>query len=114
MQIPDDVRKKLLALSSEAKQKVLIALSGELSSNSRTAYVFVPLDTRGIDDLQGFLVQQLLKISEQDVGSFNRLCDAVQEVVTVLGKGIRVFGLLGSPQDASTAPTRPASPSMYG
>ncbi len=113
-QISEDVRKKLADLTPETKQKVLIALNGELSSNSRTGYSFQPPDARAMDEVQGFFVQQLLKISESDVGSFNRLCDAIQEVVTVLGKGIRVLGLFGLPQDTSTVPVRPASSALYG
>lgn len=113
-QIPVDVRTKLAVLTDETKQKVLIALNGELSSSSRTGYSFHPSDARAINDIQGFLVQQLLRISENDISSFNRLCDSIQEVVTVLGKGIRVLGLFGLPQDTSTTSIRRASPTLYG
>ena len=114
IQIPDDVRKKLVGLSPEDQQRLSITLRAELSSNGRTAYSYHPQDVTSTNGLEGFMVEELLKIAENDVGSFNRFCDAVQEVVTIAGKGIAVLGLFTPSQSPSTTAVRSAPGSLYG
>ena len=114
VKVTDDVRKKLADLAPEDKQRLLIALRGELSSNSRTGFSFIPQKFSSVDQLEAFNVEQLLKISEDDVSSFNRFCDALQEIVTTAMKAVSVFGLLVSTQGPSTTAVRPASGTIYG
>lgn len=113
VQVTSEVRKKLSGLPPEDKPRVLITLRGELASNSRTGYAYHPPNLTTIDQLEGFVAEQLLKISKDNIGSFNRLCDAIQEVVTVATKGIAILGLFVPPQSTSSA-VRPASATLYG
>lgn len=112
--IPDDVRKKLASLEPEVKQRLLIAFVGELSSNARTGYLLLPQKFSSVDQLEMFSVQQTLKISEDDVSSFNRFYDALQEIVTTALRALSVFGLLTSTQGSSTTAVKPASGALYG
>ena len=92
--LPEDVRKRLAQLNLGRQAAIPIAFMGELLSNTRTGFAFVPQKFGSIDQLQRFAVQQLLKILEDDVGSFNRFYDAVQETVTVAVKAMSVFRYL--------------------
>ncbi len=112
--VPDDVRKKLANLAPEDKRKLLIILRGELSSNGRAGFSFIPQKFSSVDQLEGLNVEQLLKILENDVGSFNRFCDALQETVTTAMRAMSVFGLLVSTEEPSTTAVRPASSTLYG
>jgi hypothetical protein len=114
VKVPDDVRGKLANLMPEDKQRFYITLRGELSSNSRTAFSFIPQNLGDVGQLEALNIEQLLKISEDDVSSFNRFCDALQEIVTTTVKALSVFGLLASIQEPSTTAVRPASGMLYG
>lgn len=113
MPVHDAIRKKLSGLTPEDKQKVMIALRGELSSNSRGWYGYSPADATSLDQMQSFYVEQLLKVSKDDPSSFNRLCDAIQEVVGVAVKGLTILGFFAQPQSPPTSPVKPASTSLY-
>jgi hypothetical protein len=112
--VPDAVRKKPGDLTLEDKQRLLIILRGELSSNSRTGFSFIPQNFGSVDQLEAFSVEQLLKVSEDDVSSFNRFCDALQETITTAVKALWLFGLVVSTQEPSTTAVRPASDRLYG
>jgi hypothetical protein len=114
VRIPDQVRKKLAALASEDKQRVLIALRGELSSNGRIGFSYFPAKFSSLEQLEAFSVEQLLKISEDDISCFNRFCDALQEVATITLNASAVFGVFESTQDISTMAVRSAPTTLYG
>ena len=114
VKVPDNVRKKLADLAPEDKQRLLITFRGELLSSSRTGFGFIPQKFDTIDQLEVFTTQQLLKISEDDVSSFNRFCDALQETLTIAVKTMSVFEVLVSTQGPSSTAVKPASDVLYG
>jgi hypothetical protein len=111
--IPDAVRKKLASLPPEEKQRVMITLRGELSSNTRLAYGLFPPNLTSLDQLEAFSVERLLKIAEDDIGCFNGFCDAIQEVVTITVKAATLFGVFVPTETPSTT-ARPAPTTLYG
>lgn len=114
IKIADNVRQKLTELTPADRQRVQIAFTGELLSNSRTGYMFVPQKFTSIDQLEGYTVQQVLKIAHNDVGTFNRFCDAIQETVTIAVKAYSVFGVLVSTTSPAATAVKPASDKLYG
>jgi hypothetical protein len=114
VKLPTEVRAKLATLAPEDKQRLLITFIGELSSNSRAGFSFIPQNLTSVEQLEIFTVAEVLKISEDDISSFNRFCDALQETVTTASKATRVFGLLMSTQTPSTTAVKPASGALYG
>jgi hypothetical protein len=112
--IPDAVRNKLTSLPPEDKQRVMIALRGELSSNSSIGYAFFPTTLTSLDQLVAFSVQRLLKIAEDDIGCFNGFCDAIQGVITITVKAMTIFGIFVPTQTPSATAVRSAPATLYG
>jgi len=115
IRINADKRAKFATLTPEVKQRLLLALRGELSSNTRNMFSYFPQMLTGLELLEAITVEQLLKISDESVTSFNRFCDAIQEVVTVAGKAAVILGLF-TPEDmpTTTATRSAAADSLYG
>lgn len=114
MKLPDDVRKKLASLGTEDKERLFIALRGELSSTGRNAFGYSPEPLSSVDQLEAFSVEQTLRISENDVSTCNRFYDALQETVTTIVNATSVFQVLVSTSAQSTTAVKPASGALYG
>lgn len=115
---PDDSKKQLSGLTPDERQKALFLLRAELMSNHRSGFQFVPRDVTDFGDVQGFTVDQIVRVAEDDPSCFNRLNDAVQEVVTVAFRAITVLGILiqagGGKQAPAYTSTSPPPSEGYG
>lgn len=113
-QVAQQVRDKLTRLVENDQRRVLIALTNELLSNARTGYDVVPHGLASVTGLEQINVAEIIALSEEDPGSRNRFMDAVQEVVTVMVRALRILAIAGDqpPPTTSMAPSSPP-PEMY-
>lgn len=114
-QVDQQMREKLASLETSVQQRVLIALTDELLSSPRTGYTLSPLGLKSITNLERVSVEEVIAISETDPSSRNRFLDAIQEVVTVMVRGMRILAITGDepPPTASAAPPSPPPETMY-
>lgn len=92
--IPDEVKKISQKLEEELTERILFNLKRELSSHERTGFSLIPININKLSELEGFVVQQQIVISEKDPSSINRFADAIQEVVTVTARALLILNLL--------------------
>jgi hypothetical protein len=95
-EVPNFITEQLKKLKKEKQEIILDSLKQQLLSHGRTGYYLDPLNASIISDLKGFTIEQRIRISNKDSGSFNRFLDAIQEVVTVTIRALTLFGVLPS------------------
>lgn len=95
-EVPYDIKNQLEKLDREKQEIILESLKQQLLSNGRTGYYLEPISTSVISELSGFTIEQRIRISSKDPSSFNRLMDAIQEVITVTIRALLLFGILPS------------------
>lgn len=84
MDIPETVRTRLGHLKAPVQQKLLAAFRHALMANERTAFALAPpnLPKGYMSEVTRFAVEQVIRIDERDLSSFNRFADGIQEVIT--------------------------------
>lgn len=92
LQIPPELRQTTQQLSNETQEQMLAVLRGALMDNPRTGWTLFPSTVTRVGDLQAIQLNQLLKIIGDEASAFNRLADALQEVVTLT---IRIGSIYG-------------------
>jgi len=112
--VDQQMRDKLSRLGSAVQQRVLVTLTNELLSSPRTGYTLFPLGLTSIADLERISVEEVIAISNSDASSRNRLLDAIQEVVTVMVRGMRILAITGDQMPPTSSATPPSPPdAMY-
>jgi len=91
IEIPTEVTAAIARQSAPMKRRIEVNLRTELASNGRTAFTLRPAAMTDIEQLRRITVEQLMKVSEDDPSSFNRLADAIQEVVTTAARASAVL-----------------------
>jgi hypothetical protein len=89
--VPPEVTKAIARTPITTRQWIEVNLRYELTSNGRTAFTLRPRTMQDITQLRRITVEQLIRISEDDPASFNRLADAIQEVVTTASRASAVL-----------------------
>jgi hypothetical protein len=97
--VPIEARQKLSLLPSDLKQRMFIRLRQELLTSSRCGFALMPPELSRIEQLERFVVEQVIAIDESDASTRNRLLDAVLEVTNAT---MRAGGIL-QPADQATA-----------
>jgi hypothetical protein len=92
LQIPPELRQTTQQLSNETQEQMLAVLRGALMENPRTGWTLFPPTVTRVGDLQAIQLNQLLKITGDESAAFNRLADAMQEVVTLTIKIGSIYG----------------------
>jgi hypothetical protein len=92
LQIPPELRLATQKLSNETQEQMLGVLRAALMDNPRTGWTLFPPTVTRVGDLQGIQMNQLFKIDGDQSAAFNRLADAMQEVVTMTVKVGSIFG----------------------
>lgn len=91
-QIPPELRQATESLSNEIQERILNALRSGLMDNPRTGWTLVPSTVTRISELEAIQLIQLLRVAEQGIEGFNRLADAIQEIVTMTIKLGTIYG----------------------
>lgn len=84
LEVSDVVRQKLAAAPEEERSAFLHAMREILMSCPRIGFAIAPAGTTRPERIERVGIDQTIQIAENDPGSFNRFCDAVQETETVL------------------------------
>lgn len=79
-EFPPEGRAQLRRLTEADEGKLAAALKAALTQNPRSGFSFFPPDFRHLFELQRLALEQHLKISSEDVSTFNRFADAIQEL----------------------------------
>lgn len=90
--LPPEFRARLARLDEESKIKLYVALKFALVQNSRDAFEIHPVTSKNIAEVERFGITQMLRVEEGDTASFNRLADAIQELVTGLARASMALG----------------------
>jgi hypothetical protein len=91
LEIPPDVRARLGRESKETQARLHQGLRYLLMLGDRTGFTILPPTATLIADVTRFSLEEILRLDEADSGSFNRLADAVQEVVNGIVRALAVF-----------------------
>jgi hypothetical protein len=114
--IPKEVRARLSALPGALQIKMLQALRRELLIHSRSAFGLAPPTVRDLATLEGFSIEQLLRVGDDDPSSFNRLADAIIEVTSDGLRGASVVGvaLQSAGQETMNVNSKDVPDRMFG
>lgn len=77
-----DVRDVANSLSHEAQVKMLDLVKSTLISDPRTGFDIIPADAARIGAVQAIRLEQLMRIDDGSVSSFNKFEDSIQSVVS--------------------------------
>jgi hypothetical protein len=102
--IPAKDRERLKAYTPQTQEDLLITLRSDLLRRPRTGHSFAPQNPRVISDLEAVRVEQQLVLSRNEVGTQNRLQDAIQELVQAGAAASQIL-TLGDPKAADTYTT---------
>jgi len=89
--IPRALVEKVSSMPEPIQSRLECNLRIELTSNARTAYTLRPSQAQHLSSLRRMTVEQLIRVSGDDPSSFNRLVDAIQEVVTTATRASSVL-----------------------
>jgi hypothetical protein len=89
--LPAPLRTSIARLSDDAARDLFVGLRQALQSGDRTGYAILPPTMAGVRDVTGYYAEQVLRLDESDPGSFNRLLDAIQELVVVITRANGMF-----------------------
>ena len=76
-------------LGEETRRQLLDEVFAALQSNPRSGFQVVPEGATDFSQIQQISLEQVMRLEEGDPGSFNRLSDGVQELVTGLTRVTR-------------------------
>lgn len=82
--LPGAVRTKLAGATEADRGRFIRELREILTSCPRVGFGLAPRDARDPSELDRLILDQTFQIAENDPGSFNRFCDAIQETETIL------------------------------
>ena len=102
--IPAPMRESLSRFGIQLQEKMLETLKLAFMDVPRVGWTILPPSSTRIDQVERVLITELLRISESDIGSFNRFCDAIQELTTLVVRAIQVYT---APSKGSTSPNSP-------
>lgn len=109
--LPASLRATIGKLGADSRRQLSEAVFGALQSNPRSGYQLIPPGSQDLTDVQQFSLEQAVRVSENDAGTFNRLADAIQELVTgyvLAGRQIALF--VKGPTVEGTSRFRPDTP----
>lgn len=114
--VPLEIRKKFEQVDEKTRLEAWIRLRAEISRSPRTAYYFAPEKITSISELSRVALEQRIRISEEDLASYNRFGDAVQEIRTMITQAVVFLGYFGPPGGVTSAYTSPSPPptGMFG
>ena len=92
LKIPESARKKITKLPDNIQEKAIFMHRQQLLSYGRIGYILTPLGVRKLGDVEGVLIEEVLRLSPREYSTFNRFADAVQEVITA---GVWVLHFIG-------------------
>ncbi len=110
LEVPEAVRVKLAAAPSEERSAFLYELREILMSCPRIGFALAPGGVSESGRIERVGLDQTLQVAENDPGSFNRFCDAVQETETVLLRVLermRAFAAHHEPPSTYSSGTAP-------
>jgi hypothetical protein len=91
--IPASLRATVARLSDDAQRQLTEAIYLALQSNARNGYAVFPPDATNAAKMEMIQVEQILRLDEQDASTFNRLLDAIQELIIAMMRVGRPFAL---------------------
>jgi hypothetical protein len=115
--VPKEVKDRLAKLSPELQQQVLVTFVDRLLRHPRSGYAVQPVGFKGLHQMDRWVVTQVVRVDEEDPGTFQRFADALQEVATVfMGAGMVLAAVMQRPPpgaDSGSSATAPPPPGMY-
>jgi len=116
---PQDLAKeakdRLRALAPELQQATLLTFIDRLLRNPRAGYAFQPLGIKALHDVDRWVFTQVVKVSDDDPGSFQRFADALQEVVTgFMSAAMVIAAVMQRPPPGAASGSSTASPPPTG
>ncbi len=113
--VPGELRDKLRSAEDSDKLEFMVNLRGLVTANPRLGFMFIPPTARLGDEIELVVLERGVRISDEDLSSYDRFFDSVTEVRTGALK-IAWFLGLGAPTPKTppvyTAST-PAPPDIY-
>lgn len=86
-----DAREVANSLSHDAQMKMLDVVKNTLLSDPRTGFDIIPKDVMRVGAIEAIRFEQLLRIDDGTVESFNRFEDAIQSVVSGTVKVMNLY-----------------------
>ena len=93
VEISAEAKARIASLPPPIQERGLRTLRHQLLSQTRCAFALSPSEPRTILAVDRIAVEQLIRITKDDPGSFNRYADAIQETVNA---AVRAFWFLGA------------------
>ena len=106
LDIPAEVRARLGELSPAERAEFLENLEEQLMQCPRVGFGLAPPGVSDPSRLERGVFDQTLQIAENDAGSFNRFCDAIQETENLL---LKALGFLQRSFPSTPVPLRYSS-----